>query len=448
MSKVYLLRIILLTLLMIPVILHFFSESAFSFTSADEYLTHAGGSGSCTSPQCHIQFETGEKAFRHEPAVAGECNVCHTAKAYPNKYGLEPNQSIICSGCHKSIEHEIKSSRFVHGPIKNGDCTSCHDPHGSDRKFFLKASYSKMCSLCHSLKGLYAGEFIHKPVEDGNCGLCHDPHASNFKSRLTDTGANLCLTCHEDMVAGMTRDYIHAPLIKSGCTDCHDPHSGGNKLRLKSPVDQICFTCHEEKKNELNQYTRKHKPASEGQCITCHSPHYSEIKYLLLDEIDTLCYNCHKENIVWKERRFQHGPVAQGNCTACHNPHGSDNAFILRLSFPHKFYTPYEKGKYNLCFLCHKEALVTTEKTRTATSFRNGDINLHRLHVNQQKGRTCRACHDIHASDQEDHLREEFPFGSVNIPIYYFKTETGGRCIPGCHKERGYDRVNKVENRN
>jgi predicted CXXCH cytochrome family protein len=247
------------------------------------------------------------------------------------------------------------------------------------------------------------------------------------------------------MVEGMSMKYVHTTILKSGCSGCHDPHSGGNKYRLKADIQQLCFDCHKRKKDEVSQYKQKHKPAYEGHCITCHSPHYSENKNLLLDKIDTLCYNCHKDNKIWKERRFLHGPVAQGNCTACHNPHGSDNAFILRLSFPHKFYAKYEKGKYSLCFLCHKEALVSEEKTETATSFRNGDKNLHKLHVYQNKGRTCRACHDVHASDQEGRIRAEFPFGMMKIQLIYSKTKTGGNCIPGCHKERSYDRITMVK---
>ena len=430
----------------VTVLLMLVPVSAFSFRTVDEYLLRDKDAG-CMSQECHSQFITGERAFMHEPAAAGKCGECH-ASAYPDDDAPESVQDITCSKCHKKIEHEIQTSRFIHGPVKDGECTSCHDPHGSDWKYLLKGPYDKLCSLCHNLKGLYRGASIHKPVKDGNCGLCHDVHASNYRSRLTDTGANLCLSCHEDMVQGMTGDHVHEPLLKTGCTDCHDPHSGEDSLRLKAASEKLCFKCHEEKLNEISQYTNKHDPASGGKCIVCHSPHYSESAYLLRDKVDTLCYNCHKENAVWKKRRFRHGPVVQGNCSACHNPHGSDNAFILRLSFPHKFYSAYKKGEYDLCFNCHKEALVTAERTGTATNFRNGEINLHRLHVYQEKGRTCRACHNIHASDQYDHLREEFLFGSVNIPIYYFKTKTGGRCIPGCHKERAYDRVDMVENKN
>jgi predicted CXXCH cytochrome family protein len=249
------------------------------------------------------------------------------------------------------------------------------------------------------------------------------------------------------MMEGMTGDYVHKPLIESGCTVCHDPHSGDMKLHLKKAKTELCFVCHVEKKNEVNHYSRKHEPAVEGECVSCHSPHFSERQNLLLDDVDILCYRCHEDTNIWKTRRFRHGPVVQGNCVACHNPHGSDNAFILRLEFPHKFYAAYAEGKYSLCFLCHNEALVTADNSVTVTSFRNGMKNLHAFHVKQKKGRTCRACHDIHASDIEHHLREEVIFGTYSLPIEYVKTETGGRCLPGCHKERGYDRVKPLENK-
>lgn len=446
MNRPNLSRLIPLVILF-PILIVISGSGAFAFDTADEYYSHSGTFGGCINAECHAEFDVAKSPFLHEPVTRSECDECHTGD-YPNKYGLADDQGLVCLKCHRNIEHEVESSTFVHGPAKNGDCIACHDAHGSGRKFLLTEAYSDLCITCHNLKSLYKGESIHKPVKDGNCGLCHDVHASNYESNLTDSGANLCLLCHDDMVSGMTKEFVHEPLIKSGCTDCHDPHTGKNSLRLKTEPDKLCLTCHEGKKNEISQYSKKHAPANEGKCIECHSPHYSDNPYLLKDKVDNLCYKCHKDKEIWKQRRFQHGPVVQGNCSACHNPHGSDNAFILRLAFPHKFYTAYETGKYDLCFNCHKEAMVTTEKSRTVTDFRNGDINLHNLHVNRKKGRTCRACHNIHASNQYDHLREGFMFGTVNIPIYYFKTWTGGTCVPGCHRERRYDRVEKVENEN
>jgi predicted CXXCH cytochrome family protein len=441
------LNLLKVTLILVPLFITFDSQKVFSFTSAADYRSHSKGEAACTTSQCHAQLIKEEKSYQHNPAVTGACNECHRAENYPDRFGLEPDQSVSCTRCHRNIEQEIQTSEFVHGPIKNGDCISCHDPHASDQPFFLKQGYGDLCSTCHKTNKLFAGDVIHKPVKDGNCGLCHDPHASNYKARLTDIGANLCLACHEDMVLGITNEYVHTPILKSGCTECHDPHFGDNKLRLKTPKEQLCFSCHEDKKNEVNQYTHKHKPAVEGQCTSCHSPHYSQFQNLLLDRLDLLCFNCHKEQSEWMKRKFLHGPVVQGNCAACHNPHGADNPFILRLAFPHKFYTAYEKGKYDLCFFCHKEAIVRAEETVNVTNFRNGELNLHWFHVNQKKGRSCRACHDVHASDQEGRIRDEFPFGQMTIPMEYNKTETGGRCVPGCHRERFYDRVNRVENK-
>jgi predicted CXXCH cytochrome family protein len=421
------------------------SGIAYPFTTSEEYISHTKGSRTCSTQQCHAEYLKIEGRLLHKPVVSGECSSCHKADAYPNKYGVEKDQRSTCALCHKAMEHEIQSSKSIHSPIKNGDCVSCHDPHESVWPFLLKKSYNELCSTCHKPQSLFTGGFVHKPVKDGNCGLCHDPHASNFKSRLIDVGFNLCVTCHEEMVAGMSQKYIHTPIMKSGCSGCHASHAGKNKFRLKASMEKLCFTCHEAIKNEVNQYKQKHKPAYEGKCTTCHSPHYADNKKLLLDKTDTLCYGCHEKNSIWKERRFPHGPVVQGNCTACHNPHGSDNAFILRLAFPHKFYSEYKEDKYSLCFLCHKESLVTAETAETVTNFRNGEVNLHRLHVYQKKGRTCRACHDVHASEQEGRIRDEFPFGQTKVELRFLKTDSGGTCMPACHRKRSYDRVNKVK---
>jgi predicted CXXCH cytochrome family protein len=446
MSKINLLKILFIKTLLFLLILHFFAVSAYSFTSSEEYLSHAQGFSTCTTQKCHADITKQRKQYVHEPIISGKCSACHKAEVYPHKYGIEPNQRKTCENCHKKTERKFLSKEFIHSPVKNGDCTSCHDPHESDYPFIMRNSFSALCKTCHNVKALFTGRYLHKPVKDGNCGLCHEPHASNNKARLIDSGANLCVLCHHDMITGMTQNYVHKPILESGCNGCHDSHSGTNKFRLTASAEQMCFTCHKDKENEINQYTKKHEPASSGQCITCHSPHYSEMKYLLLDDVDTLCYKCHKKNITWKERRFLHGPILQGNCSACHNPHGSDNAYILRLSFPQEFYARYEKGTYALCFLCHKEALISEKETENITYFRNGNMNLHTFHVKQEKGRTCRACHDVHASDLEHHLREEFLFGTISLPLFYSKTETGGSCLPGCHRKRGYDRVNRVQN--
>ena len=68
---------------------------------------------------------------------------------------------------------------------------------------------------------------------------------------------------------------------------------------------------------------------------------------------------------------------------------------------------------------------------------------MHYLHVNKEvKGRSCKACHEPHASSQMKHIRESVPFGSVNweLPVTYTKTDDGGSCVVGCHAPKEYNR--------
>ena len=74
--------------------------------------------------------------------------------------------------------------------------------------------------------------------------------------------------------------------------------------------------------------------------------------------------------------------------------------------------------------------------------FRDGDLNLHWVHVNREKGRTCRACHEVHASSNPFHIRDSVPFGrdKWELPINYEINDTGGSCAPGCHSAQIYSR--------
>jgi hypothetical protein len=87
---------------------------------------------------------------------------------------------------------------------------------------------------------------------------------------------------------------------------------------------------------------------------------------------------------------------------------------------------------------------VLQPKTTTLTGFRDGDKNLHYLHVNRDdKGRSCRSCHDIHGSNLPKHLASAVPFegSSWAMPIEFEQTKDGGSCAPGCHKPRSYSRL-------
>jgi hypothetical protein len=94
-----------------------------------------------------------------------------------------------------------------------------------------------------------------------------------------------------------------------------------------------------------------------------------------------------------------------------------------------------------LCFGCHERDLVRKQVTSSATKFRDGERNLHHLHVNDgQKGRSCKLCHAIHGGTNSVLVADSVPFGQWNLPLRFVKTETGGGCAPGCHKPQHYDR--------
>lgn len=296
--------------------------------------------------------------------------------------------------CHKSKVRE----QFVHGPVATDDCIACHRPTGKPHPdeqgaFQLAGEREKLCAICHESKA--TKKVVHPPVAEGDCLACHDVHQSPYPKQLKAPGAELCFGCHD--ATAFAAKHGHAPVASGHCTRCHDPHQSDNPALLKAPGAQLCFGCHD-------------KAIAEGVSV--------------------------------------HKPVAAGRCTDCHAPHGSAYPSILKSDYPEEFYLPYKQENFGLCFRCHNKDLAQDRRTDTLTGFRNGDYNLHYVHVNRpDKGRSCKTCHDPHAAGQPRLIKERIPgFGSWDIPIRYTKTETGGTCVVGCHKPKSYDRLRFITN--
>ena len=141
------------------------------------------------------------------------------------------------------------------------------------------------------------------------------------------------------------------------------------------------------------------------------------------------------ENQVW------HNPVEAKDCSACHRTHAGDNFRLLVAEYPTAFYAPYERENYALCYGCHNDKVVASEETTTLTGFRDGSRNLHFVHVNRERGRTCRACHEVHASKQDHHIREGVPYGAKGwvLKMGYTKLPNGGSCAKTCHDTKTYN---------
>ena len=327
--------------------------------------------------------------------------------------------------------------------------------------------YSRDCtsSGCHA--DLIKTKVVHAPVAAKECDACHQPDFGEL-SRVAGTGPHkftwaaeqneLCYECHdEDEFDGKVK---HAPMEQGQCTACHDPHGGAHRMNLVMTQPQLCFECHDEVADSVEDADIVHGAlASDRKCTACHNPHAADVKSILIQQSMELCLSCHDDAIeaasgtagniaaLLKENPEHHGPVGNGNCLACHSPHASEQFRLLNAAYPRSFYAKFEEDTYALCFDCHDIEIFEDEHTGELTEFRNGNVNLHYLHVNRPvKGRTCRACHDPHAAKNKKMIAESVAFGGWRIPLNYQSTASGGSCLPGCHKTYRYDRENAVAN--
>lgn len=407
----------------------------------------------CVTAECHGDYA--EKTHIHAPVELGDCKACHK-EADPAQHTFEfiRKGRDLCEFCH--LDQAAK--KHVHEPLEKGQCIDCHDPHSSEAAGLLTTdSMGQLCSQCHdTTKGM---KFLHGPVAVGQCTMCHDSHSADNEGLLRADATELCFSCHVTTKEEISEyEYIHEPAMND-CVGCHDAHGAQNAKMLKGDAPGLCYSCHEDIKNTAENSNVKHSAVTEGEsCTYCHTPHASTVQYGLKDVPGKLCLSCHNEAIQVNEdkiipsfakaiedKKSLHGPVAQQDCKGCHVAHGSEHFRLLEKEYPPQFYAPFKKDNYALCFSCHPESLVLTKSTTKLTDFRNGDLNLHYVHVNKsRRGRTCRSCHETHASNLPKHIRSSVPYGAWDLPIGYKKTETGGGCKPGCHVPYDYDRTSPV----
>ena len=298
----------------------------------------------------------------------------------------------------------------------------------------------------------------HAPFEAGDCRLCHERADPLSPGPITTPVNEQCFGCHDDFQKTVAGKSGHAAARES-CVSCHNPHNAREPKLLVAEAGALCMSCHESVKNLALHTPVKHDALTEGaKCMNCHNPHGSEVEHLLIQLPMNLCLTCHGQDDVTDhdgrkltnmkkllaENPVHHGPVAAEDCSACHNPHGFENFRLLNHKYPAQFYSPFKIENYALCFECHEERMVTDAQTTTQTRFRDGSTNLHSIHVNKaERGRTCRACHEVHASKQKFQLRDSVPYGPKGWPLKlnYTKMETGGTCAKTCHATRDYDRT-------
>jgi len=296
----------------------------------------------------------------------------------------------------------------------------------------------------------------HEPYADGDCGVCHERNAGPDPGPIRQASVNeQCFECHDDVREVMTRKYKHVPAVEA-CTDCHNPHNAAEPSLLANEMGAQCLSCHKGIRDQLANGKVQHEAViKDRKCANCHNPHATNVEKLLVQLPFDLCVNCHSQDGMvssdgkemtnyrkWlDENRVWHAPVAAKDCSACHRTHAGDNFRLLVAPYPSSFYAPYDVKNYALCYGCHNDKVVSTPQTTTLTGFRDGPRNLHYVHVHKERGRTCRACHEVHASKQDHHIREMVPYGpkNWNLKINFVKTPNGGQCSKTCHETKSYN---------
>jgi len=360
-----------------------------------------------------------------------------------------PAEAKSCIVCHK----QIISSKALCMATKEQMCTLCHDIPATGGPSRLTEASERLCLKCHT-KDKFKGNFVHGPVAVGACVACHDPHGSKPSGAAGTTGRQMCLTCHTEMDARFKNARFQHKATADKCTDCHAPHASDYRYELRAALPDLCIKCHEDILTDYKKAAVKHAPVVEAPaCANCHDPHMASDERLLLANGIDVCLRCHDGTIKVDQYELahmgqllaknpeHHGPIQGKECSGCHRPHGSPYFRLLTDEYPKDFYTSFSESKYALCFRCHDSSLVKEERTTTLTGFRDGDRNLHFVHVNKSpKGRTCRSCHETHASALPKHIRASVPFGTWNLPVGFKKTENGGSCDSGCHAPQKYER--------
>lgn len=265
--------------------------------------------------------------------------------------------------------------------------------------------------------------------------------------------------CHAEVgkqVAG--KAHAHKP-AEGDCLQCHAPHASDHASALRLSPAELCVSCHQEVGKQAASASHPHGALTDARsCLNCHTAHASDhAKQLSRDTIGS-CLACHNKPIVVDKARrvasvadlgnasmHKHGPIEKGECGASHAVHGGANAQLLVTPYPAAFYQKFTDEAYALCFKCHDRGLAVQATAEKETRFRDGTRNLHYVHVTgPTQGRSCRACHSVHASRFEAQIADTVAYGQWKLPINFTPTMTGGSCSPGCHKVQTYDRVTPI----
>ena len=368
-----------------------------------------------------------------------------------------PPLVVVLPLCCSSVSGHSEPPRKVYGVSAESDALAegAEDAKAVEQQE-IKVAAAEPLGGVKPIKDAKKVTKSHAPFESGECGMCHKNNDPKKPGPVNGDINELCLQCHDAIGDKMKKMPTLHPAVEDSCTNCHNPHNSTEPHLLRGKITTLCFECHEDTMKQSLHAKVQHDAVLVGKaCLNCHDPHATQVEHLLLAAPFDLCISCHGDDTLkddkgekltnfkklLKENPSWHAPVQAKDCSACHKPHGSEVPRLLKKPYPEKFYAPYEPANYALCFQCHNDQIMANAETTTLTSFRDGSKNLHYLHVNMaDRGRTCRACHDVHAATNSHLVRKGVPYGSSGwtLPINFKQTPTGGSCAKTCHATKTY----------
>ena len=327
----------------------------------------------CT--MCHGDFAANFE-YTHQPALDGECALCHLETGEAGHGGLVSADRELCLTCHAEYT--------AHNPVLTCWAATCHaDVHGSNEDPLLNPSrqeeYPGFCESTAGAQYIGSGEClgchyeyadwwkrsIHSlsdtdrdsPYDRRGCEGCHGPGSNHwgrwagigyFELSSVEEADAVCFKCHRDEI--YEADYwktLH-PLAGVACTTCHDPHFLENPSNLTMPANQLCFSCHKTVRADFNKLSHhpvdNEDPRTGMLCTDCHSPHCAEGRPMLQLPKDELCVSCHVDKsgpFVYDHVGYD--PALGDGCFTCHSQHGSNSPNLLMMN-----------GR-GVCLQCHSD---------------------------------------------------------------------------------------------
>ena len=444
----------------------------------------------CT--KCHNPHGGAKRNLLVTQDVAKLCGECHDpTKPMPLAADGKPRKA-----SERKDRQELPTFAKQHEPVSKGNCLACHENHNSDYEALLQDDQQKLCLACHQKVGktLVGAGRVHKPVTE-KCTMCHVAHGGSVERLLTLEPKALCLSCHKPVAVALETGLV-PPAGAGNAAPTAQPAQAALAVAAPTaaplPAPAAPLPAPAAPQPTSSTLVAAPPPAETGlhlhsairdakTCLLCHEAHASPGKSLTHSPLDQACYSCHDKEIrltapdrvipdvksELAKARFQHKPVRDGRCAECHLGHASPNSQLLSQAFPVGLYVPFAGSTYALCFACHDQRLATEGRT-VRTGFRDGDLNLHYVHIMDEdptaastaaaaqalaaaagtpaqkprlkKGRSCGLCHEPHSSMQAKQVRESVQYGPEGwkLTIRFEQTATGGQCVSACHKTRTY----------